>query len=1598
MKKYIFLLSVFLFPCFLVSTAQVDDNEQRIPKGSFLPASVKNRTYDLVRNETQLKNETKSIFSENFENKNTGWIFEGDWKVGQAQGNTIELMGSSFVAGTGLKNKYVNNADYRLISPIIVLPGLSNLNSHIELTYLESFSLESEYDFGKVEISTDNGVTWTTLDNRTGTINISKNLILLDTYEGQKVKIAFHLTSDESINSDGWFIDDISIKLSTAGNLSATLTNLSPQNFPFIYMNIAVNENGIGINSLNQTNFQAFENNALQTDFLEVTPPAQGSGSRLADIIFLVDNSGSFRDFQNAVYNNMVSFIDQLKTSDINYALGLCRFGQGANSGRPILEDAGQLSTNADYFKNTVWGRNVVDGRLEPAYYAITQSISGFSFRPGSQKIFIILADENPAQGYSSQQDAIDAVKNNLVTLFALTTSKSAGLNLVATESNGRYYNIMDPFNNILDDISTIIGNTYLVRYRSSNPTNDGTERTVRVDITHQGDATSVTGSYFPGAAPDIARTQTTVDLEKDAWAEHTQFTIEADITDAVQPITSGAMLYYKNTSSSSWKQIVMTNTSGNRWSAQIPTGDILKSGLDYYITATDGQLTSSSPRVEPTRQPFQIAILPNVKPSIAHTQITEFSSAQVLRFEATVADQTNTLDKVKIYIRNTGQLLYQSNGIEMNNSGGDQFFYEYQTTTNDNAGIEYYIAAWDDFGVQNSVGDADHPLKIELTANEKPVLNHTPLTEYIVGGNTTFEAEATDSDGTISEVTLYIRETGKSYQSFSMTTNEKDKYAYVFVATSEQENGFEYYIAAKDDQNETNQVGSESNPNKLAPVWDLGFRPDEDGWNFSNNWAAKDIPNTLRPDNYSEYLPDDWIMWPKYWWKDIDYCSKQYPLKWCLYRSSRYPSWDLMVQAYGEEISYLKPPPDAIYNPIVVKLWNKKSYSVKKKKDAIGACFGFAISSLLYYTENLKIDNKGVEDQSLIKFKLNDSSRNLINKYFIYQWTEQFQEHAEKVWNYTPTQTLNELKKRFVSQTPVSLFFHVYSKKKLGGKKNSIGHIVVPYKISKISDIIYSINVYDNNSILGSREGTIYLYTNTNEWGFYPYTSELDPKYQIYKTRLMPGNLIENYLQPSEPDTRKGRDIMQHKNIVNSPNIFLILSSPTLDIQIKNSSEGILGYSSREGLFENVTNGHPIIDLNPDSTNRAPSGYFLPKDDLKIDLTTNEDNELYLGIYSSTLNYHYSRPNANINQSDLLLINSQIANSSFYKQNISLKSANNLNFSYSYILSSEEFSDKGISIVNHDQSDKVADLEIIIPSDSNVKIFRINNFTQKKETKISFNIINSENLLLSNDTGVTTYNLKTYIGTTTKEFTIEFDSINIESNTSHLIIPAWNNLDEESVLVLIDDNEDGIFTDTMKLTTRINTAPSVTDQFFSLNEFSENGSVIGSVQARDPDDGQDLKFSIIGGNQNEAFTIDPFSGTLYVNNKDALNYGQTPEFSLLVKVRDNGQGFLSDTATITIQLINQVGTGWWDNTAIGKFNVYPIPSNGIYQIVASDLKNQDIHIRIYDTSNRLIFERKYTSVMEIQDQIDIADKAAGLYFMKVIGDKGTFTVKLIKQ
>ena len=187
------------------------------------------------------------VFSDSTLNINN-WTSAGGWNTTSSKYTSAPY---SFTDSPG--GNYINNANATL-----TLNNNLSLIGYIGATleFQTQWDIETDWDYGQVLISTNNGSTWSPLEGMytnpgTGSfqppgqplydgtqLTWVKESIDLGDYIGQQVKFRFLLKSDGYVTEDGWYVDDINLIAyefvpTDAEPLAANITSYSlEQNYP----------------------------------------------------------------------------------------------------------------------------------------------------------------------------------------------------------------------------------------------------------------------------------------------------------------------------------------------------------------------------------------------------------------------------------------------------------------------------------------------------------------------------------------------------------------------------------------------------------------------------------------------------------------------------------------------------------------------------------------------------------------------------------------------------------------------------------------------------------------------------------------------------------------------------------------------------------------------------------------------------------------------------------------------------------------------------------------------------------------------------------------------------------------------------------------------------------------------------------------------------------------------------------------------------------------------------------------------------------------------------------------------------------------------
>ena len=189
------------------------------PQGTsfLLPISVNNGTFTWSDTLTKIYGTTTIAYSTNASSI-TGWTSVGGWNT-----TTSSYYSAPSSITDSPSGNYATNANTSIAKTTAV--SLANTLS-AELTFETKFALETGYDYSEVEVSPDNGTTWTALCGKYTTNNSLdggnptytgfqsawvKEEMSLDNFIGQNILIRFRLSSDQGTEYDGFYFDDLKV-------------------------------------------------------------------------------------------------------------------------------------------------------------------------------------------------------------------------------------------------------------------------------------------------------------------------------------------------------------------------------------------------------------------------------------------------------------------------------------------------------------------------------------------------------------------------------------------------------------------------------------------------------------------------------------------------------------------------------------------------------------------------------------------------------------------------------------------------------------------------------------------------------------------------------------------------------------------------------------------------------------------------------------------------------------------------------------------------------------------------------------------------------------------------------------------------------------------------------------------------------------------------------------------------------------------------------------------------------------------------------------------------------------------------------------------
>ncbi len=497
--------------------------------------------------------------------------------------------------------------------------------------------------------------------------------------------------------------------------------------------------------------------------------------------------------------------------------------------------------------------------------------------------------------------------------------------------------------------------------------------------------------------------------------------------------------------------------------------------------------------------------------------------------------------------------------------------------------------------------------------------------------------------------------------------------------------------------------------------------------------------------------------LWPRSWWSQFQYTTADdpntfspYPPFFYLSPDSTFVDWPLYVEVFSVGSCYWSTS-FGWYRGNAQDHWRATSGR------HFGSCYGLAVSSFLAFRFPTQFFSKHPEvppDMNLFSVPLSTPIRNMNNGYYANQFGEQAADTINDSWTKDPRTTLQELKAMLGNDTADIRILSLYGGSPLGG------HAVSPVRITMDPSGAsrYRVWVYDSNNP-GSNLPYILIDSLNNSWadflGFgWTGTDKLFLDIPVSDHLGVPG------IGGPSLALAAGTKGMRFYN------------TPKADIVYTSSNGNRIGYVGGS-IIDEIVEGNPIIRLSGMPSD--PLGFHVPNDSYTAVLSRIIDGgeRTYLSVFKTNAVYGYERLNSDSSEVDRFSIG------------------------------------EGFSVSSPDSSQKEITLHVIAQLDSSERIFFIRNTQLRQNDSLFAREVSQSNLILKNYGTAKTYHLEINERSVQEQEVFEHPSLTLPANSSHTVVPNWDDLDGSSVEILVDLGNNGTIDDTL----RVNNTVDVDDR-----------------------------------------------------------------------------------------------------------------------------------------------------------------------------------------
>jgi len=535
-----------------------------------------------------------------------------------------------------------------------------------------------------------------------------------------------------------------------------------------------------------------------------------------------------------------------------------------------------------------------------------------------------------------------------------------------------------------------------------------------------------------------------------------------------------------------------------------------------------------------------------------------------------------------------------------------------------------------------------------------------------------------------------------------------------------------------------------ESNIFRIKPYMLTKLNPDSTYYAYTigrDNWRYEN--------GRTNFWFENWYNQFNYLWID-PFTGRFFPPKYFLGAfENDFPDWVSWVNAFSINACYSNFDNGEYYQTAITRWKAEKRRNAKYP----GSCFGIALSNAMafnYKSQFLRRYSDFPEFTNPHDVIINDNVRKITNEL----WTHQKGQPHKKFLNNSsfntfPRETLESLKDLLIEDNCIIKMLGIVNLNNSDGG----GHMILPYKVEKLyGDGEYSIMTYDNNTPDIPQS---FLIKTLENGGNGSWSSQKYDTWGGAKGIILSDEVYKYFFTPVLEQTNETSPFTVEDSLLQ------IYNPGNADFIIKDETGNVSG-TINDSSFNNIENSFPAYSFGGFEV--PPYMFNLQSGSYSVTLKNFNSDKIESYLFTGNKSFTYSRGEISSNQTDVILF------------------------------------DGNITALNEDVQAKQIALSSIIKESTNEKVVIVKSLNLQQNDSVKLVNIHDEDFKIISSGSQKQYELElNYVSPSGTNRFIN-SSIILSNNSSHTILPEWNNISNGTLTILEDIGNNGTIDDTIYL------------------------------------------------------------------------------------------------------------------------------------------------------------------------------------------------------